>query len=107
MKHYVEDEFIKEAYAAACPEWKDKIKAQFPDMFRSRLSRITDTEEYRLFRKYAEVTEIANEIQIPLPMANDQWSIHAWKLAMKIMEIYPHAYPIHKSDPRIIFMIVP
>lgn len=30
----VDEAFIKEAYASACQEWKDKIEAQFPDLFK-------------------------------------------------------------------------
>jgi hypothetical protein len=29
----VDEDFVKKAYEAACSEWKDKIKEQFPDMF--------------------------------------------------------------------------
>lgn len=38
MKKYeVSEEFIKQAHAAACSEWKQKIKEQFPEAFKPKL----------------------------------------------------------------------
>ena len=38
MKKYeVSEDFIKQAHAAACSEWKENIKEQFPDAFKPEL----------------------------------------------------------------------
>ncbi len=38
MKTYqIEHDFLMEGYNAACPTWKEKIKAKFPDAFKSEL----------------------------------------------------------------------
>lgn len=30
---YVSEQFVKQAYSAACSEWQDKIAEQFPELF--------------------------------------------------------------------------
>ena len=38
MKKYeVNEDFIKQAHAAACSEWKMKIREQFPEVFKPKL----------------------------------------------------------------------
>jgi hypothetical protein len=32
-KHEVSEEFLKEAYEAACDSWKEKMRKEFPDVF--------------------------------------------------------------------------
>ncbi len=32
-KHEVSEEFLKEAYEAACSDWKEKMRKEFPDVF--------------------------------------------------------------------------
>lgn len=34
-KHEVSEEFLKEAYDAACNEWKEKLEKEFPKVFTS------------------------------------------------------------------------
>jgi hypothetical protein len=35
--YQVSESFIKEAYNAACQDWKDKLKTQFPDVFKKNV----------------------------------------------------------------------
>lgn len=97
----VSETFVKEAHAAACVEWQEKIEREFPQIFNTLMCRIKDTAEYKEYRRRSssncDVVKRNGKLFIDLPGANTEWTIAAWKLALKIMEIDKSIYPRHEE----------
>ena len=96
MKYEVDSQFILEAYKDACTEWKERIKAKFPQVFVEK--QVSELEEYKEFKKVSFGTNsllfIDGSILIELPKSNSTWSKAAFKLATKLIE-ERIAYPEH------------
>lgn len=97
MKYEVDSQFIREAYKDACPEWKERIKAKFPQVFDTE-KQVSELEEYEEFKKVSFGTDsllfVDDSILIELPKSNSRWSKAAFKLATKLIEEHI-AYPEH------------
>lgn len=97
MKYEVDSQFILEAYKDACTEWKERIKAKFPQVFDIE-KQVSELEEYKEFKKVSFGTDsllfIDGSILIELPKSNWGWSKAAFKLAIKLMD-ERIAYPEH------------
>ena len=71
----VDEQFIRDAYDDACTEWKEKLKAKFPDAFKPAPAiTIKDTSKvYRLLK------ELCKELEIPdgsIEILNDAMPEH-------------------------------
>lgn len=100
----VSKEFVREAHAAACVEWKEKIEAQFPTLFPKVFDNLKKLPEYQEFITYLAdkndaviISENGKIIKIKLPSANTEWTFKAWKLAIAICERVRY-YPQHGAE---------
>lgn len=97
MKYEVDSQFILEAYKDACTEWKERIKAKFPQVFDIE-KQVSELEEYEEFKKVSfgidSLILVNGFILIELPKSNSTWSKAAFKLATKLIE-ERIAYPEH------------
>lgn len=97
MKYEVDSQFIREAYKDACPEWKERIKAKFPQVFdiEKQVSELKEYEEFKNASLGIDSLILVNDfILIELPKSNSTWSKAAFKLATKLIE-ERIAYPEH------------
>lgn len=97
MKYEVDSQFIREAYKDACPEWKERIKAKFPQVFdiEKQVSELKEYEEFKNVSFGIDSLILVNDfILIELPKSNSTWSKAAFKLATKLIE-ERIAYPEH------------
>lgn len=97
MKYEVDSQFIREAYKDACPEWKERIKAKFPQVFdiEKQVSELKEYEEFKNASFGIDSLILVNDfILIELPKSNSTWSKAAFKLATKLIE-ERIAYPEH------------
>ena len=97
MKYEVDSQFIREAYKDACSEWKERIKAKFPQALDIE-EQVSELEEYEEFKKVSfginSILFVDDSILIELPKSNSRWSKAAFKLATKLIE-ERIAYPEH------------
>ena len=103
----VSEKFVKEAHAAACASWKDRIEAEFPELYPSLLTKIKGLQEFKEFydvfimKERATIEIEGKYIYVPLPNANEEWTFKAWRLAEAIcknFKYYPHhGYETDKS----------
>lgn len=97
MKYEVDSQFIREAYRDACSEWKERIKAKFPQVLDIE-KQVSELEEYEEFKKVSfgidSILFVDDSILIELPKSNSGWSKAAFKLAIKLMD-ERIAYPEH------------
>lgn len=97
MKYEVDSQFIREAYKDACSEWKERIKAKFPQVFdiEKQVSELKEYEEFKNVSFGIDSLILVNDlILIELPKSNSRWSKAAFKLAIKLIE-ERIAYPEH------------
>lgn len=97
----VTKKFVREAYDAACTEWKEKIKVEFPNLFCLSPDTVKDLPEYNAYMNTTSSSRVVfsgNTIEISLPIANKEWTISAWKLAIAICEKWPDCYPRHEDS---------
>jgi hypothetical protein len=97
MKYEVDSQFIREAYKDACSEWKERIKAKFPQVFdiEKQVSELKEYEEFKNVSFGIDSLILVNDlILIELPKSNSTWSKAAFKLATKLIE-ERIAYPEH------------
>lgn len=97
MKYEVDSQFIREAYKDACSEWKERIKAKFPQVFdiEKQVSELKEYEEFKNVSFGIDSLILVNDfILIELPKSNSRWSKAAFKLATKLIE-ERIAYPEH------------
>lgn len=99
-KFEVEEGFIREAYNAACKEWKEKLKEKFPEMFKSHIEEAVLSVRRGIVYDRFDVKVLSNFILIPLPNANTEWTISAFEWMKEFVEKYPHSYPIHDPESR-------
>lgn len=102
----VSKEFVLEAHKAACNDWRNKIEAEFPELFPSLETLIRELPSYIKFcnqsfgHKSFKFTR--QGISIQLPKSNGIWTFAAWELAKDICMGFNYS-PIHgkyieKSD---------
>lgn len=93
------EEFIIEAHDAACSEWKKRIETEFPKLFEKltlkTLLDIPDTVHGQ------EIYYVEGYIILPLPVANSDWSLDVFKLAIDLVErgekLGYNIYPDHEE----------
>ncbi len=93
------EEFVIEAYKAACEDWKKKILVEVPDLFKFSMRKVEELESHISYRvasnHFGRVTESGDgRLLIDLPSANAGWTISAWRLAEDICNRFQF-YPIH------------
>jgi hypothetical protein len=81
----VDIEFVKQAHAAACSDWKQKIEKKFPKIFEVELSPAGKAlkefgKEYVCDPKY-KILVFEDHLFVPLPNANNEWSFEAFEFA--------------------------
>jgi len=100
-EHYeVDVPFIKAAHSAACSDWKKKLEDKFPDVF-PKLSPVElalkkfgrDT----VYDGYVKVIIHNDCIFIPLPNANNEWTMSAFKFAKDFINQNRGSYVIHNA----------
>lgn len=91
--------FILEAHKAACKDWKAKIEAEFPELFRDVLA--DEIKQLPAYRKLSNTCTVENQIRITpnrisigLPVSNRNWTLAAWELAKAICDTFDF-YPVH------------
>lgn len=102
MKLEVTEEFVREAYDAACLEWRARIEKEFPSLFPNLEARVKELDEYNWFYGNSvhnmHLKFEQKMIKIPLPKANKEWTLSAWKLAEAILKLDDRWYPYHTED---------
>ena len=95
----VSEEFLNEAYTAACDSWKRKLENQFPDFFLSVERALANIQEYTVWKDlgYGLIKKEGKRLIIPLPNNNHTWTFAAWNLAMAIHRVYPCSFPRHEA----------
>jgi hypothetical protein len=97
----VEVEFVKDAYKAACPEWKKKIETKFPEIFHPSLSFIRKLQEKLGVELYGGECYLRDHfihgdyLAVFMPNSNTGWTFQNWEFIKKLCEEYPDCYPIH------------
>jgi hypothetical protein len=100
-EHYeVDVPFIKAAHSAACSEWKKKLEAKFPGVF----PKLTPIElALKKFGRdtvsdgFKKVIVYDNYIFIPLPNANNAWTMSAFEFAKEFIKQNPNSYIVHNA----------
>jgi hypothetical protein len=98
----VSKEFIQEAYWAACSEWKQKLKKQFPEAFATEVNDCiaeigSHVYDYNVYGVKGGMG--GYYILIPLPNANDEWTFEAFDYAKKFCSVF-EAYPVHGNSEK-------
>jgi hypothetical protein len=105
----VDVEFFKEAYGAACREWKEKIQNEFPHLFKKR--ELKDLLKLVKTSPYDSVFISGNYLVVRMPNCNTDWTFTNWQFIKELSEIggssfiYPVHNPLHDligDDERII-----
>jgi len=81
----VDVEFVKQAHAEACSDWKQKIERKFPKIFEVELSPAGKAlkefgKEYVCDPKY-KILVFEDHLFVPLPNANNEWTFEAFEFA--------------------------
>jgi hypothetical protein len=80
----VDVEFVKQAHAEACSDWKQKIEKKFPDLFESPAGKALKEfgKEYVCDPKY-KILVFEDHLFVPLPnqFANNEWTFEAFEFA--------------------------
>lgn len=110
----VSEAFVKEAYSAACPAWRQKMEKEFPDLFSVSMEKIEQFDEYATFRAEcrinSDVIALSSDktrIKIALPSANTEWTIAAWNLAIRIIREFPEFFPKNLDHRWILLVSIP
>lgn len=78
-------DFLKEAYNAACAEWKKKIKNEFPEIF-SPLITIKELGECFYNDEKIKIFDSGNYIFLKLPNANTKWTQRAFQWCLVFLD---------------------
>ena len=101
MEYKIDEAFIKQAYAAACPEWKSKIREKFPKIFKTDIIDMLRNAGLGSVHGFPVIEMRCGFILIPLPNTNEEWTYAAFDLCKRICEFLQSkgntAYPVHGS----------
>lgn len=84
----VEVDYLKKGYSIACKEWKQKLEREFPKIFGSPIEKLIK-DLGTVFNRYeAEIESTDNgwNVYVPLPTCNHDWSVSAFRWAIKFTE---------------------
>lgn len=115
-EYTVSGEFIKEAHKAACSEWKRKLEAKFPDVFRKPTLKAL-VEEYGKEIDFVvsreklkpEFESGSNQLSVELPHDNYKWSKAVYEWSFGFCEFCRgkdiNAYPVHSNAHKMIIEV--
>lgn len=84
----VEVDDLKKGYFIACKEWKQKLEREFPEVFGNPIENLIK-DLGTVFNRYeAEIESTDNgwNVYVPLPTCNHDWSVSAFRWAIKFAE---------------------
>lgn len=114
-QYYVRESFIKQVHSAACKEWKDKIEAEFPEVFPevfpvSKIDRMIREVGTSLYSNYKVISikvvvdkhgSPMEFVCVPMPRANTEWTKDAFRYVERFLDACDRAeekiecYPYH------------
>lgn len=79
---------IKEAYGAACKEWKVKIRQAAPELFDNSLIVRNVLKEAGIHTVYGYgITIVEDAVLIPMPFVNPEWTWQGYEMQRRIYEL--------------------